>query len=588
MKATLAILWTILWIFLTEFFFMPIWSFSASSGMYWNIIIYSGIMAVILYKHDDGEFSPASKVFTVIAAISFVIQLCIGIFGSWALVHADEYRSLIGEIKQTEFTSNIQAIAPNQMLIVDKEIAQRIGSKELGSDPGLGSRAELGEFTLQPVDGKLYWIAPLIHSGFWKWNSFGDQGTPGYVRVSATNQEDYALVRTTQDGKDIHIVYQTGAYFGKDLERHIYTNGYRSKLYKEYQFEVDDNWNPYWTVTLYENKIGFNGGDAVGVLVVQPETGEIKSYSVKDAPAWVDRIQPADFVSDQVDDWGEYVHGYWNWSNRDVLRVAENSSLVLGADGHSYFYYGLTSSGNDQSTVGFVMVDTRSKQAHWFKQAGATEDAAKKSAEGKVQQMGYVGSDGITYNIEGYPTYEFLLKDKAGLMKQIALVNVHDHTIVGVGESRHEAMRDYHDQLTNRGNAVGASTSDMDKIKIRSVVSRFASEVVKGNTYYYFVLAKSPSKLFTSGSSLSDELPLTKEGDVVSISYIESSSGEISIMDFDNTNIGIVKDSIQIGNESSIDSVRTVKIETKSEKVVDSKWENLTPEEKKALMKKSK
>jgi hypothetical protein len=28
----------------------------------------------------------------------------------------------------------------------------------------------LGEFTIQKVKDELYWIAPLLHSGFFKWN----------------------------------------------------------------------------------------------------------------------------------------------------------------------------------------------------------------------------------------------------------------------------------------------------------------------------------------------------------------------------------------------------------------------------------
>ncbi|MFA9209037.1 MAG: hypothetical protein ACEQSN_12570, partial [Yersinia sp. (in: enterobacteria)] len=315
-------------------------------------------------------------------------------------------------------------------------------------------------FTLQAVNGQLYWIAPIEHNGFFAWKKHGDEGTPGYVKVSATNQEDYALVRKV-DGKDVRIKYQTAAYFSEDLSRHIYTTGYGSYLFGEMTFEVDDNWHPYWTVTVFKNKIGFSGTDAVGVMTIDPQTGDIKNYTIAQAPLWIDRIQPADIVSEQIGWWGEYTHGWMNWSGTDQLKVADDHSLVLGQDGRAYFYFGITSKGKENSTVGFVMVDTRTKKVHWFKQAGATEDAAKKSAEGKVQEKQYVGSDGVTYNIDGHPTYEFLLKDKGGLMKLIALVSVHDHTIVGVGENRQEALEDYRAQLTNRGNAVSIATSDM-------------------------------------------------------------------------------------------------------------------------------
>jgi hypothetical protein len=564
---------------------MPTWSLTASTGIYWNLLLYLTIMGAIWYDWEDERLGPIAG-FAIVADIVILLIIFVGgFFFSSEWVNTDQYRNLIGTIQETEFTANVQPIAPSQMLIVDKEVAERVGEKELGSDPGLGSRAKLGDFTLQAVNGQLYWIAPLLHSGFFQWNRYTDEGTPGYIRVSATNQEDYALVRSV-DKKDLHIKYQTEACFGTDLERHIYINGYRAALFGDLTFEVDDQWHPYWTVTVYQTKIGFSGDDATGVLTIDPETGEIKSYSIASAPSWIDRIQPQDFVHDQIDNWGRYIKGYWNWSNTDVLRVAKESSIVLGSDGHAYYYFGLTSQGKENSTVGFVMVDTRTKKAHWFKQAGATEAAAKGSAEGKVQEKGYLGSDGVTYNIDGHPTYEFLLKDKGGLMKLIALVSVHDHTIVGVGENRQEALQDYRSQITNRGNTVSIATSDMEQVTITSRVYRFAAKVEKGNTYYEFILEKKPKLLFTAGNTLSDELSLTREGDMVKIHYVElNSKGEVSITNFDNLALGLQKDTIQEQNEARLDTVRQGKIEQKSAGVVDDKINNLSIEDKKKLLK---
>lgn len=582
LRISLSLVWVSLWWFLSEYFFMPTIDFSATGGLYFEItFIALGLMAIWWIGED--EIPLPAFIFDGVAVISFLAMFAIAFFGSTEMFHAEEYQQLIGKVEETEFTSNVQPVATDQMIIVDQEIAQRIGEKELGSDPGLGSRVELGEFTLQVVDKKLYWIAPLLHSGFFKWNRFDNEGTPGYVRVSATNQEDYALVKKVGQ-KDLHVKYQTESYFSQDLERHLYTHGYASKLFSDFTFEVDDNWNPYWTITLYDTKIGFGGSDAYGVLTVDPETGDVKEYSIANAPAWIDRIQPETVVSGQVDDWGSLIHGWWNPSHADVKKVTEDYSLVLGNDGRSYFYFGLTSSGNDNSTVGFVMVDTRTKKSHWFKQAGATESAARGSAEGKVQEKGYNGSDGITYNIGGHPTYEFLLKDKGGLMKLIALVNVHDHTIVGIGENRHEAIQDYQSQITNRGNAVAISASDMEKVSINSHIKRFGIEVVKGNTFYYFVLSEKPTVKFTTGTTVSTDLALTREGDQVKVDYIETTSGEISITNFRNLTLGLT-DAADVLAKAGTDSLRVVKIEKSNEKVIDNKWDSLSVEDKKKLLK---
>jgi len=582
-RIIISLIWVALWWFLSEYLLMPTFGFSVSWGIYLNITICTGVLAVIWFIENEDSSSIGSMMLGI-AILSFVVPLIISI-SSWNGFGSEKYQRLLGGLEEKEFSANIQPISPSRMIIVDQDIAKRIGEKELGTIAGLGSSVELGNFTLQTVKGELYWIAPLLHSGFFKWKKFGDEGTTGYVRVSATNQEDYALI-TNVNGKKMHIIYQTGAYFSQDLDRHVYTNGYRSTLVNDFTFEVDDEGHPYWTAALFDTKVGFSGDEANGVLTIDPETGEIKRYTVQNAPKWIDRIQPESFVRTQIDDWGRFIHGAWNWSKRDIKRVASESSIVLGNDGRAYYYYGLTSAGNEASTIGFAMIDTRTKKSFWFKQAGATEDAAKGSAEGKVQEKGYEGSDGITYNIDGKPTYEFLLKDKAGLMKMIALVSVHDHTIVGVGENRTEAIQDYRAQLFSRGNAAVASTSDLEIMSVSSRIKRFGVEIIKGSTYYYLTLEKDSRKIFSAGKTISNELPLTREGDRVMVKYIPAKSPqEIPLSFFDNLELGIEKDPLQMKNEKSLDSLRDKKIEKSSEKVIESKWEALSAEQKKNLMK---
>jgi hypothetical protein len=59
---------------------------------------------------------------------------------------------------------------------------------------------------------------------------------------------------------------------------------------------------------------------------------------------------------------GVNMHGYWNFSNADKLQITEGLTLVYGKDSKSYWYTGLTSVGKDESAVGFVLVDTRTKE----------------------------------------------------------------------------------------------------------------------------------------------------------------------------------------------------------------------------------
>src|SRR6476620_7072211 len=98
--------------------------------------------------------------------------------------------------------------------------------------------------------------------------------------VSATNERDVKLIQNV-GGKDIKIKYQPDAYFGSEISRYIYMNGYMTTGLTDFTFEVDDAGMPYWVMTKYQKTIGFSGNDAIGVIVVNAQTGEIKEYTLK-------------------------------------------------------------------------------------------------------------------------------------------------------------------------------------------------------------------------------------------------------------------------------------------------------------------
>mgnify|MGYP000473348581 FL=1 len=190
----------------------------------------------------------------------------------------------------------------------------------------MGSQVELGHFCIQKIQNELYWVAPLLHSGFFKWIN-NSEGTAGYVMVSATNERDVKLVQQI-DGKPLKIKYQPSAYFQSEIHRHAYLNGYSTIGLTDFTFEINDEGKPFWVITTYDKTIGFSGNNATGVLVVDAQNGAIQEYSIANTPKWVDRIQPLDFIEDQLNDWGTLIHGYFNFSNEDKLQITEGMTLV--------------------------------------------------------------------------------------------------------------------------------------------------------------------------------------------------------------------------------------------------------------------
>ena len=439
-------------------------------------------------------------------------------------------------------------VSVDKIRIVDKSMAMKLGDKKLGEIPAIGSVSKVGEYSIQSVKGELYWVAPLVHRDMIKWITNLD-GTNGYIMVSATNSQDVRLVQNI-NGKQLKIVYQEEAYFLQDLHRHVYLHGGMGYGMTEFNFEIDDDGNPYWVVSLYDHAIGYGGANAVGTAVVDAQSGEVNIYSIKDTPSWVDRIQPESFVTNQIKDWGLYVKGFLNSviSEEGVLLPSDGTSLVYGKDGKSYWYTGITSAGGDESTVGFMLVDSRTKESKLYMQTGATETAAMSTAEGKVQEKGYEATFPVMYNILGKPTYVLGLKDKAGLVKQVAFVSVEDYNVIGLGETKEEAYKNYKEVLESDGNDLQISNSE-ELETIEGSVERINQDVKGGNTTYYITLKNKNELIFTGTSKVSSKLPLTLVGDKVRISYDKTDSKIISISEFDNENIGKNTDSNKNKND---------------------------------------
>ena len=123
------------------------------------------------------------------------------------------------------------------------------------------------------------------------------------------------------------------------------------------------------------------------LLILNPANGAIKEYSTSNVPKWVDRIYTPEILVDQVDWWGEYVHGYWNFAHRDIMVPSGEMVMVYGKEGHCMWYQGMTSKGLDNATVGFLLIDSKDKKVNFYKRVGATETAAMQSAEGKVKEL---------------------------------------------------------------------------------------------------------------------------------------------------------------------------------------------------------
>ena len=504
------------------------------------------VISVIAYFYEDVRyllqdmakghpvhFPKRSIKFCIISL--FVIYIGYQI-SSTPILFSQQYRDLIGNVETKEFSEEIPMIDLAQIPIVDEDYARRLGDKKLGEDVGLGSQVYVGDYTLISIKDELFWVAPLEHIDIIKWFT-NREGTPGYIMVSATDAQDVRLVQSDAQGNPIHLKYLPSAYFNEDIQRKVYFEGNMFEGLTDYSFELDENGRPYWVVTTYTKKVGIHGGaDATGVVVVDAQTGETKKYSVDEAPEWIDRIQPQAFVLNQINDWGWYKRGFFNtlFARKEIIQTTPGTNYMY-IDGDWYFYTGMTSAGSDQSTGGVMLSNTRTKETTFYKIAGATETAAMSSAEGKVQHLGYKSGFPLLLNIENEPTYFMTLKDNQGLVKQYAFVNVEDYSKVGTGETLEEARANYTKLVFGNQGSVTDLTAGEHKT-VTATIERLGVSQTDGNTYYTIILKEYPQILLMGTGTISPELPITREGDQVTIEYLDAKNITKTIVSFDNLN----------------------------------------------------
>jgi tetratricopeptide (TPR) repeat protein len=454
-------------------------------------------------------------------------------FDIWS---ADTYKDVLGEVSSnSSFQKDIHEAEKEHMIIFDEIVARNIGEKVLGSETTLGSQATLGTFALQNVNGKFYWVAPLIHSGFFKYLSNKDAGTPGYVKVSANNDQDVELV-TKVDGKQLKIVYQSGSSFFKNIYNHLFLRGYFTYKIDEPEFEIDDKGNPFWVIPISKKHFGSKVLNVDRLLIVNPENGEITEHDPHNVPKWVDRVYTPEILEDQVDWWGEYVHGYWNFAHKDIMVPSGKMVMVYGKEGHCMWYQGMTSKGLDNATVGFLLIDSKSKKINFYKRVGATEVSAMQSAEGKVQEKGYYAGHPTAYNISGEPTYLVPLHDKSDLVKAIALVNIHDYNHLVVGANLDESLRDYEILMSGESNARNKGKDN--KLSLKAKVLRVNS-LLRGGLSTYAILLNTSPKISLFGDPLQlNELMFVYPNDSVSVEYYPITGQHFgNIVKFENLSI---------------------------------------------------
>ena len=457
----------------------------------------------------------------LLAAALVATALIGGILG-WQVFRADSYRDLL-TVETGDFAAEVEEISFDQIPMLDRDSAAKLGNRKLGELADMVSQFEVADnYTQINYKGRPVRVTTMQYGDIIKWLNNRKAGLPAYLIIDMVTQ-NVEVVRLEEG-----IRYTPAEHFSRNLYRYLRFH-YPTFIFDEPAFEIDEEGRPWWVCPRIDRTIGlFGGTDITGAALVNAVTGETVYYDVADIPSWVDHVYTAELIIQQYDYHGTYIHGFWNslFGQREVTVTTEGCNYIAIGD-DVYMYTGVTSVVSDESNVGFILSNQRTKETRFYAVAGAEEYSAMDSAQGQVQQMKYTATFPLLLNVAEQPTYFMALKDAAGLVKMYAMVNVSQYQIVATGATVAECETNYRQMLLNAKLIQPEdSTLPEDQLALTEAhtgtITDIRSAVMDGNTVYYLCIN---GAWYTGKAVDTPELILLNVGDVVTVRCYAAAGG---------------------------------------------------------------
>ena len=500
------------------YYYVTIPAINIHSTGIWIFILFVLVLILAAYtakkKFTSIREVKSSKFLKIggIVLMAVLLVFAAGSILSSPIVNAKQYRNLL-TIEERDFSEDIQPVNFSQIPLLDKDSAMILGNRKMGSMVDMVSQFEVSDLYSQiNYQEKPVRVTPLVYASPIKWLTNQSQGIPAYIMIDMTTQ-DTSLVKL-----DKPIRYSEAEYLNRNIYRHLRFH-YPTYIFDQLSFEIDDNGTPYWVCPVRKYTIGLFGGATIGrVVLCNAQTGECQDYTLKDCPEWVDRANPADLLIQQYNYYGTLVHGYINsiFGQKGCLKSTDGYNYMAMED-DVWVYTGVTSVSGDQSNVGFVLINQRTRETRYYKVNGAEEYSAMGSAEGQVQNLGYKATFPILLNISNEPTYFMALKDGAGLVKKYAMVNIQKYQNVAIGDTV-SACQDAYVKLLNTSGITAGNESDFKTVT--GTIQRIAQSVIDGNPHFYLVL-NGHSEIFDVPVQDYLQVVTLQEGDTVTVECLE-------------------------------------------------------------------
>lgn len=148
-------------------------------------------------------------------AIGMVALALVGSLAGSVIFRAKSYAGLL-PVEDGDFAAEVDEISYDQIPMLDKYSAERLGDRKLGELSDMVSQFEVvDDYTQINYRGRPVRIATLMYADLVKWFTNRSDGLPAYLLIDMVTQ-NVELVRLEEG-----IKYTNVEHFGRNLYRHL-------------------------------------------------------------------------------------------------------------------------------------------------------------------------------------------------------------------------------------------------------------------------------------------------------------------------------------------------------------------------------
>lgn len=524
-------------------------------GYGWLAVIVVNLV-VMLVSFGVANYAGEKLSLAVIGSIVGIVLMVGGsLVWNWWWIGSGNAQMLAHTVNvKREPVSAYPNTSDSHMVIVGDQAA-RFKAHQAMNTGNIGTDFQLGQGALQAVNGHMYYVFELLETS-WTNTRRVHYTVPGYVVVDAENPNTPAKAKL---GYNLH--YVRNGWYGSNLYRHVYENGYSRYSLDDLTLEVNDNWKPFYTASIDKPAMRWHQSIPVGFIMIDPQSGKIQRYKLGHIPSWVDRVYSAGMAKTMLDWWGQWgnapYHAFFS-GNTNRYEVDGTPDLVYTDDGPAWQAL-ITSQNNDTSIKYVALMDTNSNNVRLYTAPnglitqGSVKRAFNKSKNnlkgldptnlalhkiyGQLTWVGSLVPQGTSGKTNGnYP--------QAESFSGVGLLNATDAdgANVIVADTKGEALSQLSEQIANKGDNKAPGANSQIKT-VQGTVATVNQIVSGGETFVVMNLEGDNHHIYRGKVDENDfgslSMVQAKPGTKVIITFVDTGNPVRSISHFTNTSLEV-------------------------------------------------